>query len=70
MAIKLGEKKRPDPIIKNLTIPVSQRMLDLYKLYQHEFDKREEKSLHEYARERLQALLNEVGEALDMKKSS
>ena len=70
MAIKLGKNKRPDPIVKNLTIPVSQTMLDRYKLTQHELDSRGETSLHTYARERLEALLVEVEKELQHLKSS
>lgn len=68
MAIEITTK-REGPITKKITVPVPESALERYKKLQHElYLKNSSKSLHDFARERLFALMDEVEDAL--KKSS
>lgn len=57
---KFNERKKADPATETLPLPVGVNLKTRYRRIQNDFDKRKLGSLHLWARERIDQLLDEA----------
>ncbi len=65
MSIKLEELEKRESITTHLPLPASEELKERYRRIQNELHKRDMRTLHSFARERLCLLLDEIESALN-----